>query len=152
MILLLTHPLRDHTSELKKAVRFLSYVNQSSWEAKALLHLMKNAPDDDSIDIMLERLCKKFSETNRRKEVEGKEPLPTDTLLRLQAIKDTTPRWLSVINAADNWVIETHKDFARYPSDSEWERFLRSELNGVIGMSFALQWRYNFGALFRHNA
>lgn len=33
-------------------------------------------------------------------------------------------------------------------NDDEWNRFLASPLDGKIGMSLALQWRYNFGSLF----
>jgi DNA (cytosine-5)-methyltransferase 1 len=36
----------------------------------------------------------------------------------------------------------------RLPNDNEWQRFLTSPLDGLIGMSFALQWRYDFGKLF----
>ena len=35
------------------------------------------------------------------------------------------------------------------PNDNEWVRFLKSPLDGKIGMSFALQWRYSFGSFFR---
>jgi len=48
----------------------------------------------------------------------------------------------------DNWVVENYKDAARAPNDDEWKRFLASPLDGMIGMSLALQWRYNFGPLF----
>jgi len=33
------------------------------------------------------------------------------------------------------------------PSDEEWTTFLASPLNGKIGISFALQWRYQFRSL-----
>ena len=68
---------------------------------------------------------------------------------RIEDILQVSPHILGVINAADNWVIEIHKDFGRYPNDNEWERFMRSPLDGQIGMSYALQWRYNFGRIFR---
>lgn len=141
--------LRDNTSELKKIVRFLAYINQSDWEAKALLKLLSGALDDTSIDKQLKKLMDALAKANTKKGKEGKELLPESYLSRMTAIGKASPRWLSVVNAADNWVIETQKDFGRYPNDSEWERFLRSDLDGLIGMSFALQWRYNFGPLFR---
>jgi hypothetical protein len=50
--------------------------------------------------------------------------------------------------AADNWVIETQKDLARFPNSNEWARILTSPLDGQIGMSPALQWRYNFSRVF----
>lgn len=49
---------------------------------------------------------------------------------------------------ADHWVVEVQKDLTRAPNDNEWQRLLSSPLDGAIGMSFALQWRYNFGKLF----
>jgi hypothetical protein len=55
---------------------------------------------------------------------------------------------LGVIDAADNWVIETQKDLARFPNSNEWARILTSPLDGQIGMSPALQWRYNFSRVF----
>jgi hypothetical protein len=56
---------------------------------------------------------------------------------------------MGVIDAVDNWVVEEQGDVARLPSGDEWSRLKKSPLNGKIGMSFALQWRYNFGSLFR---
>lgn len=141
--------LDDNVSELKKIVRFLAYINQSDWEAKAILKLLSGKIDDDSVGKAIAKLAEEFEKTNRRKEKNGQEPVPQDCLGRLQAILKVTPRWIGVVNAADNWVIETQKDFGRYPNDSEWERFLHSALDGVIGMSLALQWRYNFGPLFQ---
>ena len=64
-------------------------------------------------------------------------------------IKKITPRQIGVFTAIDDWVIETQKDNGRYPNDNEWDRFRKSALNGEIGMSFALQWRYNFSSVFR---
>ena len=40
------------------------------------------------------------------------------------------------------------KETARAPSDAEWKAILASPLEGAIGVSLALQWRYNFGRLF----
>lgn len=141
--------LRDNISELKKIFRFLAYINQSDWEAKALLGLLSENLDDDSIDKQLKNIEGKFIKANTKKEKKGKTLLSDDCLSHLIAIRQASPRWLAVVNAADNWTIETQKDFGRYPNDSEWERFLRSDLDGLIGMSFALQWRYNFGPIFR---
>ena len=56
---------------------------------------------------------------------------------------------LGIVDAADNWVVENYKDVARLPNENEWTRLLASSLDGRIGMSFALQWRYNFGRIFR---
>ena len=45
--------LRDNISELKKIVRFLVYINQSDWEAKALLSLLSGPLDDAALDTLL---------------------------------------------------------------------------------------------------
>ncbi len=144
--------LRNHISELKKIIRFLAYINQSDWEAKAILELLSGQSSDSAIEKEVAELVRSFAETNADKESKSKEPISDDCLTHLKAILDVSPRWVSVTNAADNWVIETQKDFARYPNDTEWERFISSPLDGVIGMSYALQWRYNFGPFFRDNA
>ena len=59
-----------------------------------------------------------------------------------------SPLHLGVIDAADNWVVETQKEFGRLPNDNEWQRMLAGPLDGRIGISAALQWRYNFGKVF----
>lgn len=141
--------LRDNVSELKKIVRFLAHINQSDWEAKALLKLLNGDLSDNALDKKLKTQIDAFTSTNEKQKNGGKEPLPEEILNRLETIGKATPRWLSVVNAADNWVIETQKDFGRYPNDNEWERFQNGNLDGEIGMSFALQWRYNFSPLFK---
>ena len=66
----------------------------------------------------------------------------------LHAVLDVRPLHLGVLDAADNWVVQVQKDLGRVPNENEWQRLLASPLDGLIGMSFALQWRYNFGRLF----
>lgn len=141
--------LADKTPELKKIVRFLSYVNQSHWEAKALLKLLTGASDDTTIESGIECLEKDYIKSNAARLKKSDDPIPDESLTNIKGILDTMPRQMGLINAADNWVIETHKDFGRYPNDNEWNRFVSSPLDGVIGMSFALQWRYNFGPIFK---
>lgn len=141
--------LQNNISELKKLVRFLAYVNQSDWEAKAILYILSGKMDDGSIMKSITTVLDKVIKTNANKEKEDKEPICQTCIDNIKEILEISPMWLGVLNAADNWVIETQKDAGRYPNDSEWERFVRSPLNGVIGMSLALQWRYNFGPLFR---
>jgi hypothetical protein len=60
----------------------------------------------------------------------------------------TTPLLVALTDAADNWVTECMKEAGRLPNDNEWNRLRTGPLDGKIGMSFALQWRYNFGRLF----
>lgn len=83
-------------------------------------------------------------------EREGREGIPDSDLEALSAILTTAPLHLGVLDALDNWVLETLQDAARAPSASEWSALKRSPLDGKIGMSFALQWRYNFGKLFKN--
>lgn len=61
---------------------------------------------------------------------------------------EVTLRYLGVITAIDDWVAVEHKDFGRLPNDNEWDRIKISPLDSKIGMSFALQWRYNFISIF----
>jgi hypothetical protein len=75
--------------------------------------------------------------------------LPEEALKSIKAIEKVSPLYLGVIQAADDWIIDTHKEFARIPNDNEWNRYLSSPLDGMIGMSFALQWRYNFSSVFK---
>lgn len=135
---------------LKKTMRFLSYVNQSDWEANAIVKLMESVLiDGKNLVTTIHLIEKDFKRKNRKALKDGKIPIPQESLERILGIKEMTPDIQAIINAAENWVILTQKDNGRYPNDNEWNRFLRSPLDGKIGMSFALQWRYNFGSLFR---
>lgn len=80
-----------------------------------------------------------------------REAIPEHELESLLSIAETQPQLMGIVDAADNWVLENYQDAARLPNDNEWRRLLTSPLNGQIGMSFALQWRYNFGRVFREN-
>ena len=97
----------------------------------------------------VDKLVKEHSSANLKREKEGKELFSEQSRVNLQGVLDIEPNWMGLVNAVDNWVVEAQKDAGRYPNDTEWERFLRSPLNGCIGMSLALQWRYNFGPLFK---
>lgn len=139
------------TDELlvKKALRFLAYVNQSDWEASCILKLIDRVIlGNASLTTEINQFQREFERKNTACERAGKPLLPQDSLDRLLMIQNITPLEHAIITAAENWVILTQKDNGRYPNDNEWHRFLSSPLDGKIGMSFALQWRYNFGALF----
>lgn len=138
---------------IKKAIRFLSYVNQSDWEANCILKLIEEVIlGNANLTTLVNRFQRDFNSKNARNEREGKPLIPQDSLDRLQEITTFSPVDQGIINAADNWVILTQKDNGRYVNDNEWHRFLMSPLDGKIGMSFALQWRYNFGILFNHDS
>jgi hypothetical protein len=135
----------------KKMARFLSYVNQSDWEASCLLKLIEDVLiGGKSISSELKAIEKQFKSRNNKLQKEGKPLLEDDSLERLLQIKEFSPIHQGIVNACDNWVIINQKDNGRFPNDNEWHRFIKSPLDGKIGMSFALQWRYNFGVLFNH--
>ena len=52
------------------------------------------------------------------------------------------------MDALAQWLMDMIKDAARPPNDNEFKRLLSGPLCGKIGMSFALQWRYNFKKVF----
>lgn len=139
------------TDELtfKKISRFLSYVNQSDWEANCILSLIEKVLIQDSdLSSVLTVIERDFRRKNAKNIAEGKPVIPEESLQRLLETKTITPESIAIVGAAENWVILTQKDNGRYPNDNEWHRLQTSALNGKIGMSFALQWRYNFGCLF----
>lgn len=133
----------------KKMLQFLCFVNQSDWRAKSLLSLLNNIFDgDEKIDGLINDLEIRFNKKMKQDTKKGVIPLDNSELNKILQIKTSNQKIYSVINACSDWVIDYHKDFARMPNDNEWHRFLRSPLNGKIGMSFALQWRYDFGPIF----
>lgn len=133
----------------KKMFQFLCHLNQQNWRAKSLLSLLEILFESDkNINALVDRCERSFNKNSEKRFQEGLEPLPADDLNKLLVIKQSNMKVDSIVNACSDWVVDYHKDFARMPSDNEWERFLDSPLNGKIGLSFALQWRYNFGNLF----
>jgi hypothetical protein len=132
----------------QKVFRFLAFVNQSDWRAKRLLRLIDRLRSDAEIRREVEEARLDFEKQNRYRLKRDRVPLPDTDLEALQRILTLSPLHFGVIDAADNWVIEVQRDVGRAPNDNEWQRLLKSPLDGKIGMSFALQWRYNFGRLF----
>ena len=136
-------------TSLKKLVRFLSYVNKVDWEAKHILKLIENVMlDDKSLEKELNAILSDFTTKNRRNTINFKPLIPQESLDRLMSVQDISPVNQGIIKVADDWVILTQKDNGRLPNDNEWNRFLKSPLDGKISLSFALQWRYNFRLLF----
>ena len=140
--------LDQEESWCKKIFRFLAYVNQSDWRAKKILSLLDKIQDPEMIKSKIESFTKEFESKNAVRLKKDQEPLPQHDLDSLTKILSISPTHLGLIDAADNWVVETQKDFGRFPNDNEWGRLKAGPLDGAIGMSFALQWRYNFGLLF----
>ncbi|WP_236362154.1 hypothetical protein, partial [Pseudomonas gessardii] len=104
--------------------------------------------DDNTINALINAIELDFQTKSSADIKKGIEPNSIDELNKLIKIRHSNQKVSAIINACNDWVIDNHKDFARLPNDNEWQRFLRSPLDGKIGMSFALQWRYNFGNLF----
>lgn len=133
----------------KKMLQFLCYLNQQDWRAKALLSLVDILYEgDDSISNKIDELEKNFHRRVKADIKKGSTPISSNELDKILQIRNSNTKVSAIINACSDWVIDVHKDFARLPNDNEWQRFLKSPLNGKIGLSFALQWRYNFGHLF----
>ncbi len=135
-------------SEAKKVFRFLAYVNQQDWRAKHLLGLIKTMSLRQNISEHIQKIKLDYEKTNKKRISEGKELIAEYELSCFMALEDIMPNYIGIINAVDNWMIETFEDSGRYPNDNEWQRLKNSPLNGEIGMSLALQWRYNFRAIF----
>lgn len=133
----------------KKMVQFLCHLNQQDWRAKALLNLVDILYEGDhAIDEKINELEVHFKKKVNADIKKGIEPISITEFEKIEVIKASNTKVSSIVNACSDWVIDNHKDFARLPNDNEWQRFLRSPLDGKIGLSFALQWRYNFGNLF----
>lgn len=134
----------------KKMFQFLCHLNQQDWRAKSLLSLVDILYDGDkAINDRIDKLKINFDKKVTKDIKASVEPISIDEFNKISIIRESNMKVSSIINACNDWVIDIHKDFARPPNDNEWQRFLRSPLDGKIGLSFALQWRYNFGNLFK---
>jgi len=143
-----TWMLAENESWTKKTFRFLAYVNQQDWLAKQILRLVEALPDEELAKKRISESDQALVRYNSSRLAKNREVLPKETIVTVQQILDIKPMALGIVDAADNWVVETHREVARMPTENEWHRLISGPLNGRIGMSFALQWRYNFGRLF----
>jgi hypothetical protein len=142
----------ENSAMAKRVMRFLAYINQQDWRAKHLLKMIEVLDDEPKIRSRIKAAIKDYDDKNLKNAKESKELLPEEAIKSITAISKVSPLYLGVIQAADDWIIDTHKDFARIPNDNEWNRYLSSPLDGMIGMSFALQWRYNFSSVFKNSS
>lgn len=133
----------------QKAFRFLAYINQSDWRAAHLLRIVDAMQEENEVKRLVFEAEKDFRKKNDQRAHEDQDAIPDHEIKSLLSITTAQPIILGIIDAVDNWVVESYKDFARLPNENEWGRLLASPLNGKIGMSFALQWRYNFGRMFK---
>lgn len=138
----------------RKMFRFLAFVNQSDWRGKQLLDLVDNLTKPDALSGLVELAEADFKSKNKERTDRSKPIIPDSDLAALQEIIKTKPLQLGVIDAIDTWVDENLQEAGRMPSSSEWQILKDGPLDGKIGMSFALQWRFNFGRIFngRHES
>ena len=135
----------------QKIFRFLAYINQSDWRASRLLRIVDIMQNEEQVQRLVLESEKDFKKKNIERARKNKDTIPDHEIESLLSIVEVQPIILGIVDAVDNWVVENYKDFARLPNENEWRRLLVSPLNGQIGMSFALQWRYNFARVFRDN-
>ncbi len=141
--------IQQNESVAKRVFQFLAYVNQSDWRARKLLELLELMGESETnFNSAKASIEKDFEKQNKGRFKADKVLIPESDLLALRQVFPITRDNLSLTSQLDNWVTEFLKDSYRAPSENEWNRLLNSPLNGKIGMSFALQWRYNFGQLF----
>lgn len=135
------------SSSLEKLLRFIAHFTQGEWETSAFLELLEGDFSDDAIAKTVENLLAKGKRRNRSQR-DPDRLIPERSFDRLAAVKNTAPLKTGLVRAIDEWVESTLSDRARHPSDEELEKLKTSPLDGKIGMSFALQWRYNFSSAF----
>lgn len=132
---------------LKRAIHFLAYVNQSDWEAARIMELLQSVVGlgkDASAEFA--RIRENFDKKNARNAKSGKDLLPIEMLRRLEhaCLSEN-----GIVLEAENWVTDKLHENWHSPSAAVWKRILAKPLEGKIGMSFALQWRYNFSSVFK---
>jgi hypothetical protein len=140
--------LRTNETGAQKIFRFLAYVNQSDWRARHLLKLVANIQNDSEILKLIQLAREDYEQKNKALTKKDYPLIAEEEIEKIEQIQGITPLHLGVINAVDDWVVEVLKEAARMPNENEWNRLKEGPLNGQIGMSFALQWRYNFSRVF----
>lgn len=133
----------------QKYFRFLAYINHMDWEAERLLEIVEHVVlGNVTLEREISRIDRAFQTKNRANLRDGKDLLDTGILDRIHSLRGTNNIERSVIGLADDWVVTTQRNNARFPDENEYRRIMSGPLDGKITMSFALQWRYNFKFLF----
>ncbi len=140
--------IADNESAAQRVFQFLAYVNQSDWRAKRILRAIKALKSEAAVKSLIENARADFNKKNVKATQESKPLIPDSDLEAIERIGTVSPCHVGIIEAATNWVADHLKDAARLPSTVEWNALKTGPLDGRIGMSFALQWRYNFKSLF----
>lgn len=138
---------KDNEDMLRRAIHFLAYINQGDWEAAKLLDLIRNVIiSGKSLVYEYKRIESDFNTKNKKYISKSQDPIATECLER---IKKACENKDSIILQSEGWVSRTLNENWHSPSKSVWNKILTNRLEGRIGMSFALQWRYNFSSIFR---
>ena len=132
----------------KQLCTFLAYVNQSDWRGKRLLGLIPLIKNPEAIKTSIRMANLDFGRKSAESERKGSPRIPDSDLDALNLILKINPISIGVMDALAQWLMDMIKDAARPPNDNEFKRLLSGPLCGKIGMSFALQWRYNFKKVF----
>jgi hypothetical protein len=140
--------LESGEARAQRIFRFLAYVNQSDWLGRRLVSVVDHMDDAAGVRNLIAVAEQDFERTNAKRGRKGKELIPDASLDALHGVLAARPLLVAVADAADNWVTENFKEVGRPPNENEWHRLVSGPLDGRIGMSPALQWRYNFGPLF----
>jgi hypothetical protein len=132
----------------QKVFRFLAFINQSDWRAKQLLKILDSLTKPGAIPNLVKIAVADYTVQNKKLTAKNRTIIPDTDLEAIQQITKADPLDLGVIDALDTWVVENLQEAGRMPGTHEWKVLKEGPLNGKIGMSFALQWRFNFGRIF----
>lgn len=131
----------------RRAIHFLAYINQSDWEASKLLDLIRKVVIGGADPQKEFSLIKAdFDKKNKKCIDNDQDAMPAECLERMAKACSNENE---IILQAEGWVSRTLNENWHSPSRTVWNRILTQKLEGKIGMSFALQWRYNFRPIFR---
>jgi hypothetical protein len=140
-----TRALQFGDAPARKVFKFFAFAVQSEWLCKRLLELMSSLDEPRKLPEILRRAITKFDIDTQKAKV----PLPLEDRHFLTELEKRTPLDRAIIDAADDWLVGRWQEAARLPNDNEWGRLQKAPLDGKLGVSFALQWRYNFGVFFK---
>lgn len=142
--------IREHVLQFgdvpaQKVFKFLAFAVRSEWLCRILLELITSLDVPKDLPKMLDGFILRFDRDTRKRKV----PLRLDEKMFLEELRSRKPLDRAIIDAADEWLIGRWHEAAQLPRGQEWERLKYSRLDGRLGISFALQWRYNFGVFFK---
>ncbi len=140
--------LSGEEARAQRIFRFVAHVNQSDWRAKQLLKLLGSIDSKTKVEEAIKVVTKDFKKQNGDRAKKNRLAIAQSELDQIMNVGNSDNLMVAFSDASENWIVENIGDQARLPTESEWKRLTTSKLAGEIGMSFALQWRYNFGQLF----